>query len=358
MASAADGEDDWTMVVANTGGTGTQDISEDDKSVREHDSTFRVASQTEEISSKDESTIGSGKRDHDISICLDASKVIEPKCEENDPVVRSDTDQRLRSNANPVPSETGFLIKESNRDAIPLTEPNDATTGDEPERQVKRINFARITLQSDHMSVPAANKPDGIRKSLTQAIKREDEEEVILLLKNGANANSTDRWGCALIYAIKWQNETVVMELLRRGADANSTDRRGCALIYAIKWENETVVMELLRRGADANSTDGWGCALTDAQRYRLKETAKLLGQVTPSSSRPQVSRGSGQTTINGVFPAGTKLDISTPGGSRLIIMSEQPINASSVCAGAGSLQFIGDSNSLSALLRERHYGD
>lgn len=104
--------------------------------------------------------------------------------------------------------------------------------------------------------------------------------------------------------------------------------------------------------GGDANLRDDSGCAFIGAQRCGLEETVTPPGQRPTPSFGTQVWPSSGRTTIKGFFPAGTKLDISTPDGSRQIIVSGQPINASNVSVGVRSFQFIGDSESLSALLR------
>ena len=319
-----------------------------------------------------------------------------------------DADHRLYSKANTVIDKVGLHINGSNRDAIPLVKPNDATTGNKSDGQpTRRFYYKNITVPSGHIGIDietetgrikwsgpmsefpafmetrrATNngtselsnnrtviaqekaKTTGldieiglaeIRKSLLQAIKDKDEAQVILSLENGADANSEDNWGPALTQAIRWENETVVMELIGRGADANATDNWGPALTQAIRWENETVVMELIGRGADANATDNWGPAITQAQSGGLAKTVKeLLKQGALAPPKIQKSSRFGQTTIEGVFPTGTNLDISTPDGTRQIIASRQPIIACNVSAGSRSFQFIGDAVSLDTILRER----
>lgn len=138
-------------------------------------------------------------------------------------------------------------------------------------------------------------------------------------------------------------------------SDHTSINRLGWirkSLLRAIKDENEEEAILLLENDADANSEGDWRCALIYAQRCGLKEAVKLLGQGAPACSSTQVLRGSSQITIEGVFPLGTTLDISTPNGTRQIITSGQPMIAHNVSAGPRSFQFIGDSTGLSAFLK------
>ena len=89
----------------------------------------------------------------------------------------------------------------------------------------------------------------------------------------------------------------------------------------------------------------------SDYTNARILQAIKDVDEEWTTSS---LEHDADRVRIEGFFPAGTELDISTDKGTRLIIATEQPLIAHSVSAGARTFQFIGGPGQLSALLERR----
>jgi ankyrin repeat protein len=92
----------------------------------------------------------------------------------------------------------------------------------------------------------------------------EDCEEVVdILLKHGANPNSTDTDGTPLIYMCATRkHDKLVHRLLSAGADPSARDISGTPLLVtALKNNDQPLVRALLERGADPNAPDIYGTA-------------------------------------------------------------------------------------------------
>lgn len=269
------------------------------------ENTIPAASEDNEHTLRAQSEVREGihARNHELPICLNTSDVIATTYDRSDEVVRGDADHRLYSKANTIKSITGpsghvYIDVETETGRIKWSGPMSGFPAFMETRRAAKNGTSELC---DKRTVVAQEKAKTtglgiekglaeIRKSLLQATKDKDEAQVILLLENGA----------------------------------------------------------------DANSEDDWGPPITQAQSGGLAKTVKkplIHGALAPRKIQ-QSSRFS-QTTIEGVFPPGTKLDISMPDGTRQIIASGQRIIARNVSAGSRSFQFIGDATSLGAFLRE-----
>lgn len=217
--------------------------------------------------------------------------------------------QGISESANTTPDETGLFVEMSNRDA----ELNDATTGNKSERHTKTLENipvgSDIDVETESGRIKSCGKISEFPAS-TNARTAAAKSEVGDNIQDGHSVQQGRRY-------------------------VSSVGIRE-SLLPAVGDGDEDAT--------DGNSRDGGGDALFYAQRYGRSEAAKLLGQGIPASD-------SGQTTIKGFFPAGTELDISMRGGSRVIFACKQPVNASIVSAGGRSFQFFGDQKSLSEFL-------
>ena len=84
---------------------------------------------------------------------------------------------------------------------------------------------------------------------------------------------------------------------------------------------------------------------------------ARVLQAIKDADEEGTISslqNGSDRIRIEGFFPAGTNLEISTGKGTRQFIATEQPLIERSVSAGTRTFQFNGGSEQLSALLKRR----
>lgn len=130
------------------------------------------------------------------------------------------------------------------------------------------------------------------------------------------------------------------------------TQEKAKTSAQAVRDEDESQYTQLQERGVDANTIDIMKPPLTQAQDGRL--AGWLPKQSKPATPRIRISSCADQLTIEGYFPANTKVDISTHYGTRQIIASRQPITARNMSSGRGSFQFIGDIASLAAILGDR----
>lgn len=93
---------------------------------------------------------------------------------------------------------------------------------------------------------------------------------VELLLKQGADVNSQNRWNIApLHYAIRAHNDSLVRFLLRKGANTDLVSSWGTPLQVSIKRENTTVIKSLLNKGANPNKADDAGNTAVHTAIYK-----------------------------------------------------------------------------------------
>ena len=99
--------------------------------------------------------------------------------------------------------------------------------------------------------------------ALQEAVKKNDEPIIRLLLDHGADVNQSNSrgYGTALTTATEYANISVVKLLLNAGADPNALGPHGCgnALIYAVARSDESMVRLLLKWGADCNAKVSFG---------------------------------------------------------------------------------------------------
>lgn len=96
---------------------------------------------------------------------------------------------------------------------------------------------------------------------LLEATRHDDAAKVKSLLKSGADANQTNRYGVApLALACENGNATIVEWLLEAGADPNTRQRGGeTVLMIAARTGKVEPVKSLLSRGADVNAKERRG---------------------------------------------------------------------------------------------------
>ena len=116
----------------------------------------------------------------------------------------------------------------------------------------------RALLQSGQADVNAA-EPDGTT-ALHWAAEQDDAASVEALLRMGAQAGKTNRYGVTpLIRACLNGNPAIVRMLLNAGADPNTVAPGGeTALMTAARTGKVGAVEALLSSGADVNAAEGW----------------------------------------------------------------------------------------------------
>ena len=124
-------------------------------------------------------------------------------------------------------------------------------------------------------------KSDSIRVTpLITAAENGHTEIVKLLLDNGAEVDSRDKYGRSALMRAAWYSHDAVVEiLLDRGALVNATEKWGhTALMMAAKGGHITTARTLLDHGADLNAKDSWGItALMYATTNNRVEATRFL---------------------------------------------------------------------------------
>ncbi len=125
-------------------------------------------------------------------------------------------------------------------------------------------------------------------KTLHDAARDGDIDQVQQLLSKGANVNEKNRMGWTPLHtAIRNRRLELIEPLLAKGADINATDNRGQTPLMAAIYIGQNDAAELLiAKGADINIIAGGDNALTLAKKRRNTEIADLLvkhGATEPS---------------------------------------------------------------------------
>jgi hypothetical protein len=116
-------------------------------------------------------------------------------------------------------------------------------------------------------------------KTLHDAARDGDIDQVQLLLSKGANVNEKNRMGWTPLHtAIRNRRLALIEPLLAKGADINATDNRGqTPLMAAIYIGQKDAVELLIAKGADVNLMGGSDNALSLAKKRRNTEIVDLL---------------------------------------------------------------------------------
>ena len=91
-------------------------------------------------------------------------------------------------------------------------------------------------------------------------VRADDLDTVALLIRAGANANATNRYGVKPISLAATNGDAAMIQtLLKAGADANSTTPEGeSVLLTAARTGSVSAVEMLLTHGANVNAREGW----------------------------------------------------------------------------------------------------
>jgi len=116
-------------------------------------------------------------------------------------------------------------------------------------------------------------------KTLHDAARDGDIDQVQLLLSKGANVNEKNRMGWTPLHtAIQNRRLALIEPLIAKGADINATNNRGQTPLMAAVYIGQKDAVELLiAKGADINIIGGGDNALSLAKKRRNTEIADLL---------------------------------------------------------------------------------
>ena len=118
------------------------------------------------------------------------------------------------------------------------------------------------------------------RTAMLAAVQSRNTEAVTSLLARGADANARDlQLGTPLQRAAGFfGNEQMVLALVKAGADVNASDKNGqTPLMWAARWGDAGRVQVLVNAGANANVRDDKGMTALDYARNRKGEGTKAL---------------------------------------------------------------------------------
>ncbi len=116
-------------------------------------------------------------------------------------------------------------------------------------------------------------------KTLHDAARDGDIDQVQLLLSKGANVNEKNRMGWTPLHtAIQNRRQALIEPLIAKGADINATNNRGqTPLLAAVNIGQKDAVELLIAKGADVNVMAGSDNALSLAKKRRNTEIVDLL---------------------------------------------------------------------------------
>jgi len=113
-------------------------------------------------------------------------------------------------------------------------------------------------------------------KDLFQAAQNGNTQQVLRILKAGADANASDRNGWTVLHHAAAYNKKSCLEAVLKhpGTNVNPQDNRGRTPLHrAAMWGNVATVEVLLESGADATVRNAWGAVpLQDAMRQLTVE--------------------------------------------------------------------------------------
>ncbi|KAK3802234.1 hypothetical protein RRG08_004524 [Elysia crispata] len=119
---------------------------------------------------------------------------------------------------------------------------------------------------------------------LIAAVSLNHVEIVMILIRNGASINRTDKYGCTPLYKAAFHGRvTLVDMLLKEGAEVDKADKENQTPLYicvqnAIVHSSYATVMRLLAAGASVNIPDRYGrVPLHGAAHWKLKELIRVL---------------------------------------------------------------------------------
>ncbi|TET31812.1 MAG: ankyrin repeat domain-containing protein [Planctomycetota bacterium] len=115
-------------------------------------------------------------------------------------------------------------------------------------------------------------------KALFLAISNEHTEFAKFLINNGADVNSTNRFGQTVLHKASLRGmDKIIRLLINKGADINARNRwNNNALFYATRGGEKNTVVYLISKGAEIN-TDAKISALHDAVLNKYTEIAEIL---------------------------------------------------------------------------------
>jgi len=156
------------------------------------------------------------------------------------------------------------------------------TEGPQRRARTDAISPARPYLTDDDEEyVPARPRPNEQErtKTLHDAARDGDIDQVQLLISKGADVNEKNRMGWTPLHtAIRNRRLALIEPLIAKGADINAADNRGqTPLMAAIYIGQKDAVELLIAKGADVNVIGGSDNALSLAKKRRNTEIVDLL---------------------------------------------------------------------------------
>jgi ankyrin repeat protein len=148
-------------------------------------------------------------------------------------------------------------------------------------RRFQRDRGLAVTGKLDEQTRTKLGMPEPPAQfSLTEAVKKNDIENVKALLAAGADVNGSDKLGAKPLHAAALRGYQEISGLLiARGAEINAEDKRGLTPLHAAAWmgHNDIVTM-FIAQGADINARDQDDVSVLHvAALAGRKDTAALL---------------------------------------------------------------------------------